>query len=391
MKLIDVKLDNLDQSKKELPYYYRSRSLKITTENGFIQTPTRMTARTEYYARANVPLNHPMPMDLAIDFKPIAPNQLKDFLKNTETVTDFRLHAKKFSQITERAKLSFSFYQPSDNALTVLKNMNRDNQKQFIEMQADFLQLQLGTNILTYPYIDYPFTDYKRYVDKYFNSDPYSTIFVVDMKADPEHFKRVLDYLVQKGAKLIALLYADIEVSPIQHYIIASRYANNENLGFLACQVPRKYLNTPVSGLQALQFTGIDLVAPIQKSTGGPINRNLTKLEFFLRKSLLFDKIHDAFAHNGTVIAGDLDLHSSETQDAQLVKKMIRGFRLGEHDERAFYALLYFSRVHECFASVSEFDESRQLIRSSESNEYFDRKPVLKKLEMFKQTNNTNR
>jgi hypothetical protein len=383
--LIDVRLGNIDVSKKELPYYYKSRTVTIRTDNGDIHSPSRMTARTEYVARGNVPLKHPPPLDLAIDFKPINTVQLNEFLKNNGVVTDFRRHAKKFAQLTERTKLCLSFYQPTGTALTTFKKLNSVNKKQFIEMQGDFLQRHFGTDILTYPYIDYPFSEYKKYVDTYFSCDPYSTIFAVDMNAEPRYFRKVLDYLVQKGVKLIALLYADVDKAPIQHYTIASRYADKENLGFVACQVPRKYLKTRISGLHPLQFTGIDLVAPTQKSTGGPMNRSLNNLEFFIRKELLFENIRSALEYYSTVIINDMELHHTETNDAIRIRKMIRGYKLGEKDDRAFSALFSLSRIHECVTSMAEFDTSRQLIKSGESDTYFAIRPALQKLELFTQ------
>jgi hypothetical protein len=385
MRLIDVTRRESDESSENLPYYYQGRSIRIRTDRGEIVTPARMVSRSEYNARANVPLSMPPPLDLAVDFKTINSDQMRTFSTENKTVNDIKSKARKFTHITQKAKLRLQFFQPANTAIYVFKGMNAANRRNFIELQANHVQLGLGNKIITYPFLNLPFSQFKQYVDKYFNDDPFSTVFLVDMKAKPKQFTKMIDYLVQKGSRIIGLIHEDADVIPIQHQIIASNYANNENLCFIACQVKRKCLVEEASGLHPLQFSGIDLVAPYQRPTGGESEPNLAKVEFFVKNSLMFQGVYPAFEYGGTSIIDDFDMSASYQTDRAWLRDMIDGYTQAARDKFMFKELYNLSRIHECVSSNTEFGTSRRLIQSQESNEYFEMRPILKNLSLFKQ------
>ncbi len=380
MKLKDVSLYRLDESEKTLPYFYRSKVITIKTDMGDFTTPSRLISRGEYTARSAVPLSRPPPLDLAVDFKNIFAKNMNEILTSNAKAKDLIRHSKSFHHQTERAKFRISIYQPSNSAFDGLGIKNR---KKFLAMQADFCQLDQGNEIVTYPYWKAPFSRYKEYVDTYFREDPYSTIFVVDMGAPHAHFKKVVDYLVKKGSKMIALIYEYPEEVANNHLHIATEYAD-KNLAFIACQVPREYLKKKISAIHPWQFRGIDLVAPFQ-GRGGEVKPDLNKVNFF-RVDLGFENIRTAFEHHGTIIADELDLNFSDEKDRELVRKMISGYKSGAVNSRKFERLVNLARVHETIVSSNEFEVSKGFIRNNETKHYFKMRPRLMLLNMFAQT-----
>jgi hypothetical protein len=385
MRLIDVQVQRLDESSQNLPYYYRSRATRIRTDKGDVITPSRIISKSEYNARAGVPLSRPQPLDLAIDFKTINAKQMGTFLSTNDTIIDFKRTAKKFVHMTQKAKFRLLFFQPANTAINTFKGMNTQNRRNFIELQANHLQLGLGNEIITYPFLDLPFSQFKEYVDRYFTNDPFSTIFLVDMRAPPKQFTKMLDYLIHKGSRLIGLIHEDSDNIPIQHQIVASSYANKENLSFIACQVKRKCLEQNASGLHPLQFSGIDMVAPYQRPGGGDSKPNLSKINFFVKNTLMFQGVRPTMEYNGTSIIEDLDIPFSHEEDREWVRSMVDDYAAGAGDKLMFKELYNLSRLHECIASTNEFGTSRQLIRSQESSQYFEMRPILKQLRVFRQ------
>lgn len=157
---------------------------------------------------------------VALDFKIMERDQIRRFLTDNKTVSRLISNSRLFNNLTERTKLRLSIFQPAES---IYGGLNKENKRNYLEMQSRFLQIAFGNNVLTYPYLDIPFTEYNVYVDRYFNDEEFNTVFVVNMNTEISHFKKVIDYLILKGSKLIAFIYSGWDTSPLQHQTIASK------------------------------------------------------------------------------------------------------------------------------------------------------------------------
>lgn len=249
-----------DKNDSKSPYYFRSRIVDITTDKGKFSTPAKVIARSEHIARSEFGLSKALPRELAIDFRILIEKQMEDFTNNSKAVKRLIQKTKQFNDITRKALFRISVFQPAEN---VLQNMNTESKIKFADMQADFLQIRLGANVITYPYLALPSSDYVRFIDTHYRRDEnFSTIFVLDMAMDVPSFRETVRHLVQKQEPIIiALIYRDWLDTAVQHDVITS-YFDNDKVAFFACQVPREESESHTSNLHSVVCSGgFDLVA----------------------------------------------------------------------------------------------------------------------------------
>lgn len=372
MIIENVKLRDLDRSETDKPPYYRSRIVDITTDKGTFSTPARPNTRTEYVARSETPLSECLPLDLAVDFRDLNDELVTGLLDDPKIGNELVALTNQFNDITRRTKFRFSVFQPSK---TLLGNMEPKNRIKFADMQANYLQIKLGSNLVTYPFLNLPSNEYKEFIkSRYQNNSEFSTIFTLDLAMEPKHLQEILNYLINVGDPIIInIIYRDWQKTIPQHEIINS-YFDREQVAFFACQVPREDLISHTSNLHAVAFgSGFDLVA-LNQSRGYSDNEDLdlSKIKFFDPITLGINNIEDTLLDESRNVANEFQFTEDNFRDLAYVQKILTGFQGAKVHLLKYQILYYLARVHEAMTSPRIFDESRSRIKSKEILSYIE-------------------
>lgn len=383
MLLKDVKLKNSDQNDDNSPYYYRGRELEIITDQGRFSTPSKIISKSEHNARNEIPISTALSLELAIDFKLFNTDQMTSFLKENGSITKNIRNTRQFNQMTRRSIFKISIFQPFKK---VLNNLSLKQKMKFVELQADFLQLKLGTNIITYPYLHLGYSDYIDFINKYYpKNDKISAIFTLDMSMPEDSFQEVLKHIVEKpGPKIIAIIYQEWENYPLQHYAINS-YFDNEDVAFIACQVTRELELTNVNKLHSVQFDAFDLIALKQSNSFPPEPEiDLSRVKFLSSSTLEVDNIANVIEDQKRDLVGEFKIPANNVNDIHQLDNIVHDYSTDLTDPVKFNTLIYLAKMHEAVISPPEFDVSREFIHSGETDEYIKQKKGLQRVSFLK-------
>jgi len=327
-----------------------------------------------------IPLSKALPTELANDFKQIDVNQAKSFLEENGGLIKAIRNCRQFHQITSRAIFRTTFFQPFKTALDI---MNNEQKEKFIDLQAG-IQLNLGSNLVTYPHMGYGLHDYLQYIDKYYPpTDEFSAIFTLDMGMPVNTFEAVLEHLVNKaGPKIIALIFKEWENAPLQHYAVR-KYFDKENVAFMACQVDREHFVSNASNLHGIQFGSFDLMAMKQGTGFAEPKIDLNKIRFISTNTLGFKNINETFSDPIRDIISEFEISPKDVNDLNLLENIRKYYIGARHHSKKFNILMYLSKFHEGITSSPEFGISQKFIKSGESLEYIKKKENLKKLPLI--------
>ncbi|AJM91727.1 hypothetical protein [Nitrosopumilus piranensis] len=372
MILEDVRLRDTVQDNDNSPYFYRSRIVDITTDKGTFSTPNRVLARSEYLARSGAVLAKPLQTELTIDFRNLSDSQVSGLLNKNKVGEKMVGVTKQYNDITQRALFKISVFQPP---LSTLRDMPLTQKKEFADAQADYLQRRLGTNLITYPYLELNSTDYIDFIDSHYRRDENnSVIFTLSLGMDRNSLQEILDHLIAKqDPMIINLIYQEWEKSIPQHNLINS-YFDNERTAFFATQVPREDVESHVSNLHGVAFGGgFDLVSLIQpRGFGKNDNLDMTKIKFFNPQTLEIDNIENTLADNSRNMLEEFDFTSYDYNDAEYVTRILNHYEGAKIHPKKYQILYYLAKVHEAYTSPLKFDHERELIQSRELDEHIE-------------------
>jgi len=372
MILEDVDFADSYENDVKSPDYFRNKIMRITTDIGTFETPDRMNTRSEYLARSGMGLLKVLPRELAIDFKLLDQEHVEHLMNDDKKAAKMVALTKQFNDITRRAVFRLSIFQPS---VAALDDMDIKRKIEFADTQARSLQIALGTNLITFPYLKLPLSDYINFIDTHYRRDEeFSTIFTLDLGMDPSYLEKILHHLAAKEEPIIIpVIYKHPDHSIPQRRIIAS-YFNNKRIAFLACQVPRENFDIHASNLHQVAFReGFDLVALLQPAPSHPDEdeeRDLNKIKIFDPSTLGIDSIHNVLAIPSRNIIDELKLPSYDLQDLSYLNRALRGYRGALNSDRKFQYLYYLARSHEGITSPPMFGIARERIEKGEMAEY---------------------
>jgi|GEM_PF-3251946 len=359
-----------DHSEPKSPYYFRSRIVDITTDLGKFSTPMRMITRAEHIARSEFGLSKALPKELAIDFRILIDKQMQDFVDDSKAVKNLIQKTRQFNDITRKSIFRLSVFQPADN---VLGSMSTESKIKFADLQADFLQIRLGTHTITYPYLALPVSDYKKFIDShYVRNENFSTIFVLDMAMDAPSFREIIKHLIDKQEPMIiALIYRDWLDTALQHDVVTS-YFDNKQVAFLACQVPREEPDSHGSNLHSVAFGGgFDLVALEQPRGFNPKPKlDLNKIRFFSPQTLYIDSMENTLKQPNRTLFAEFNLAEHNFNDFVHLRHVIDGYRGAEKYPQKFKLLQYLAKIHEAITSPAIFESTRDRISRKEMEQY---------------------
>lgn len=384
MILEDIKLNNVSKNKDESPYYFRSRSLDIVTNEGTFTTPARVNTRTEYVARSNVPLSEALNLDLAADFRELTVDQVDHVLSDDDQddVKKISNLAEQFNDITGRTIFKLSFFQPPQ---TSLSEMTDDEKITFGDYQVDFFQKSLGAGIITYPYLDLPMSEYKKFIDARNKRDENTTsIFTFDMNMETKYFREIINYIVdKKQPTIICLIHRPWKDTQKNHAIISKLY-DNEKTAFFACQVEREEETSHGSNLHSIGFTrGFDLVSLHQsRGGGGDKELSLHKIKFFDPKTLEINTIDNVMLNPTRNILDEFNFAEHNFRDSEYISRILSGYEGAQYHPKKHEILYYLARTHEAMTSPRIFAQTREKIAKNEIESHIT-DTVLKNMPML--------
>lgn len=384
MILEDVKLNDVSKNEDESPYYFRSRSLDIITNEGTFTTPSRVNTRTEYVARSSVPLSEALDLNLAADFRELTIDQTTHVLSDNgqDDIKKILDLAGQFNDITRRAIFKISFFQPPQ--ISLLK-MTDDEKIDFGDYQADFFQKSLGAGIITYPYLALPMSKYKKFIDARNKRDENTTsVFTFDMSMETKYFREIINYVIdKKQPTIICLIHRPWMDTPKNHTMISKLY-DNEKTAFFACQVAREEETSHGSNLHSIGFTrGFDLVALHQsRGGGGDKDLSLNKIKFFDPETLEINTIDNVMRNPIRDVVKEFNFAQHNFRDKEYVSMILNGYEGAQYHYKKHEILYYLARTHEAMLSPKIFAQTRAKIASNEMESYI-KDTVLKNMPML--------
>lgn len=361
MIIEDVKLIDRIDVPKSAPFHY-SRVFRIITDTGVVYTPHKTTNRLEYNARSGVPLLKVLPSEIVSDFKLLDSKKIEGFFNDHKKAIQLVNIVKQFNDITRRSVLRISIFQPTSD---VLRSWNKNQKIRFAEIQAEVLQSRLGSNLITYPFLDLELSDYVKFIDDhYVRNEHQSTIFTFDMGMDPTYLKKLLDYMQSKGDPMIIALIHRPWVNTIPQHIILNSYFNNEKMIFFGCQVERRDRDSGSSNTHALSIgSNFDIVA-LKQSHGFPTNQDLelNKISFYSPTSLLIDNLENTFNDPSRDIIKEFKIPSENYLDLIHLYRIVKGYKGAKVHPAKYQILFYLARVHEAMTSPPIFTNTVERI-----------------------------
>jgi hypothetical protein len=139
----------------------------------------------------------------------------------------------------------------------MLQRMSSAEKVRFSYIQADFLQRRLGTNIISFPYLNMPVSEYTEFIDNHYRTNAnISTIFTLDMGMERRYLEAILNHIIQKGHPLIInLIYKEWQKT-IPQYDLVNHYFDNERTAFFLCQIEREEPESHTSNLHSVTLGG---------------------------------------------------------------------------------------------------------------------------------------
>lgn len=348
------------------PFHY-CRMLEIITDKGPIYTPYKTTNRSEFIARSGIPMLKTLPSDITNDFRLLDENTIDGFLNTSNSINKKILTIKQFNDITAGSKLRITIFQPTEN---VLSSWDSKQKIDFADIQAEYYQAKLDSDLITYPFLNLPTSEYIEFIDKRCNTNgPQSTIFTLDMKMNHDNLRQILDHLQKKNMPMIvALIHRKWNDTVMQHRLINS-YFDNPNLLFMACQVER--IDGESSNTHSVSIgSNFDIVA-LKQARGYSTNDdlNLSNIKFLSPQTLKIENLPNTFQQRRDLIS-EIGVNAKDYLDYMHISQIIKGRRGAEYHPKKYQILYYFAKVHETITSAIIFDKERTMIQEQNIREH---------------------
>jgi hypothetical protein len=243
------------------------------------------------------------------------------------------------------------------------------------------MQLAIGSDVVTIPVLDLPFSTMKGVFDDVSKSVERAgsqAFFVVDMKNS--RFTQIVDYLIEDlRSNMIGLVYRDY-LKNIHNYETVFRYADKD-VAFVSLQVERFDENREnISTMHCLPFLTNDIYSVEIPAFGGPSKNRKKSGAPRLDRVKLFDRT--TLQVNKIVSFVNLE-HKLKTEygDDVIVRDILENYREAEYDNdiRKIQTLTAFSKVDELKSSSAEFSNLQQFINQESSKDYISEKKTLGK------------
>jgi hypothetical protein len=392
MKTIDVKIKSLDESTQFL--YPSSRSIEIRTKSNSIMTPTRAATDYEYHQKARVPTDIPVDNPVYASVQDLSFSEFDKFMHQNGYYAKLIRKMELKSRLSQYSDLRLFLVKPTksdrkDDAtgetryapMTLLKQ-NSALLERFIRFIIQ-MQLEAEVNPITIPFIELPFSAYKKLVvqaARDIESKGKQPVFFIDLGY--ENFEEIIDLLAnQLDLNLIGLYFKSYRYAHLSYEVLREYFSRD--VAFFATHVNRTDLND-ISTMHYLPFFGNDIYAikrPIgfQKMVRDDEGRktkilpeySVNKIQFFDKESLRVQPI--------TKTPLLVDNYVNEYSHDFLIQNMLKNYRNADGFKDKYEVLSAFSKVSELRSSSKEFENFQRYVRQNSAIEYINEKAVLKR------------
>ena len=376
MVLEDVAVEAMHVGGPMSPPGLRARAMSIVTSAGRVRTPARIISRSEHVARSKAAVSRALPHELAMDFRMLPLGDVAGLAGESAVARRLVRSARQFQSYTKRAALSMSVYQPDQSALA---DLSAADKVEFADAQAEFLQKNLGAELLTYPYLGLPASEYVRFIaERQRRNESCTTLFVLDMAMPPDALEKVVEYMAgTRQPAILPLIYRDPS-STIPQHMVVSRCFDSPRMATIACHVPRVLPGTRTSGLHAAYArSGYDMVVLQQNRGHGARRLDLDKIRFFSRRTLEIDPVRHVLMDRGRRLVDEFYLNGFNGPDRLHIAGMLGGLEGAAPDREGLARLFYLARMHEALNSPREFELMRDMILEGRIGEYASRVSAL--------------
>ena len=356
-----------DVERPVTPPFHYCRTLEIITDKGPVYAPYKTTNRSEFTARSGIPLLKTLPSDITNDFRLLDENTIDGFLKTSNSINKKILTIKQFNNITPGSKLRITILQPAGN---VLSSWDSKQKTDFADTQAEYYQAKLGSDLITYPFLDLPTSEYIEFIDKRYNAiEPQSTIFTLDMKMNHNSLKQILDHLQKKNKPMIVALIHRKWIDTVTQHRLINSYFDNPKLVFMACQVERT--DEEISNTHSVSIgSNFDIVA-LKQARGYSKNEdlNLSNIKFLSPQTLKIENLPNTFQQQRDLIS-EIGITTEDYLDYTHLSQILRGRRGAACHPKKYQILYYFAKFHEAITSAIIFDKERTMIQEQSIGEH---------------------
>ncbi|WP_286242219.1 hypothetical protein [Methanobacterium ferruginis] len=346
--------------------------------NKSFETPTKAPTSTEINGKRNISFDGPF-------MNPVF--EITQRFQTSESVTSLHkkngTFARRVSEInafadglTDRYLVKY-FPQIPYGKLTDEKLTDKD-----IRLLVE-LQIDSNINVITIPEIapncspeDFH-RNFLRYWEYISTQRPDASIMpYLSLNQDPSLFERKLEILgeYEKAFQCIGIRFASMMVYR-PNLISLAEFSEKEF--WVHCSNGKRVNDwkrpSPGGQLHGLQRYGVDTVSIEIPMGGGGSNKDYTTARYFNRDTITIPPITDSINTDGNLVC---DCPICEGQNLSELASNLERYVTKDKPLRSVVG--DFSKVHEVFASTSEFDISRQKIKEDSLKEYLDGKAGLK-------------
>ncbi len=395
MTLSEIRIKSVDHKS---PFLYPSRTLELKFSKGNVITPSRAATLYEYNQKGRVPTAITLNNTVSYSIQNLNLPKLQSFLLSNGA---YHRHHMRISDADYRMKYSafhFHIIQPTqspiedeetgemtDSAIDYLIS-NPDKRETFLRLITQ-LQINLGLDVITLPYLRLATSEYSKLVNAFANSirstgrEP-MIVFDLDYGENADKFESAMDSILdQADIRLVALRYKSYLRHAIS-YDKLSKYAERE-VAFVAFDMARlDKKNLEISTMHYMPFLGNDIygvLAPrfIPPKSGQEGVKGYGKakeppkeispkerIKFFNPSSLLVEPSRVRLSDSDKVLE-EIDLRNDS-----YLKEVLGDYDVMDGDQPKLDVLSAFSKVHELRTSTAEFNNMQKWINSGESKEY---------------------
>ncbi|MBU7026540.1 MAG: hypothetical protein HXS48_06330 [Theionarchaea archaeon] len=354
-----VQIADIDTASENGP-----RTLKIRTKKNIIETPCRMITSTETKFRKDLALS---PLDKRFEIE--TPLFERVYTPKLKTIQDF----KRVNGALDRVKNSINrSLRGFDEGISFLNlRFKKDGEPPLDDIES-LIHLQCSTklDLVSIPDLnelsnkkDYEIyvRKHRKYVENISNKEAAP---IVDMNNTEDVFRNKIDTIIENGFKLAVL-----RCRSFNYYYANYKYLRDtkkeEEIWFHMVDTLRDHPYTPLNYTNLPQIFGIDTVSPRTPYGGGEVKATIPEdTKRFDRLS--FDNL--PLKEQRRRYDGSLGCTCLVCQD-RTVSEYIEEYEICENKKER-NPVYKWSRIHEIFATNSEFQIGRKFIQSQEFDTY---------------------
>jgi len=400
---VDVKLINTDDNEK---YEYPTRSLEIRVSSSKqIITPTRAATDYEFNQKAQIPTDITVDNPIYTSVTDLNCAEFKNLMYVNGHYDKIISNMEKKSGLSIYSNLRLFLLMPTVSDQKDEKSGKILNEAPMAQLKSNTrlldsfirtnirLQRDIGLKLITIPFIELPFSQYKdiiRGIYQVLDKSGEQPVFFIDMRY--KDFKKTIDLLANDyQTNMIGVYHRKYRHANINYDYLTDEYSRKD-IAFLAASVERSSLQD-ISTMHYLPFMGNDVYA-IKRKRGFPKyakdeNGDYTRdakgklvveastyttdnIKFFNRDNLRIENIN---TDTQTV-----QRFLTEYDGDYFITSLLKNYRNIEGKKEDVEALRAFSRVSELKSSQTEFTSFQKLINENSTSDYIDEKTVLKQV-----------